>query len=86
MTAREAFNTALLEMLDGDRTPPCANDGRFTSEDPAERAEVIAWCRRCPLTAPCAAMATEERPVWGVWGPGRDYSPTRPKEIRSATP
>lgn len=76
MTARDAFNVALRAVLDDGRTPPCADDERFTSDKAAERAAVVTWCNRCPLTTACAALATEERPVWGVWGPGRDYSPT----------
>ncbi|KJK10789.1 hypothetical protein UB45_17050 [Terrabacter sp. 28] len=84
MTARDAFNTALRDLLDDGRTPPCANEPRFTSDDPAERAAVLHWCQRCPLVAACAALAEEEDHRHGVWA-GIDRSPRTRKPGRPKT-
>ncbi|KRB45004.1 WhiB family transcriptional regulator [Terrabacter sp. Root181] len=73
MTAREAFNVALLDLLDDGGKLACADDpDAWTGDDPAEKARAARICRSCPLLPHCAAVAVEEKHQHGVWA-GVDF-------------
>jgi hypothetical protein len=50
------------------------------SEDRDERAAAQA-CKSCPLLTPCAALAAEIKPSFGIWA-GTDRTPTSRKATR----
>jgi hypothetical protein len=79
MSARDRLNAALLVMAERQDRPRCGewHEGEpWTSEDAELRAWAAAQCTGCPLLEVCAAVGTEERHAWGVWG-GTDRSPSR---------
>jgi hypothetical protein len=47
---------------------PCANDPRFTSDDPGDRAEAAVLCGGCAVAASCLAGARARGETWNVWG------------------
>lgn len=57
----------------GDQDAPCADDPRWTSNEPEHRAAAAPGCRWCPALAQCDAYAQALQPVAGVWA-GRRLS------------
>lgn len=49
---------------------PCQGDdpGRWTSDDPSDRAAAAAACSTCPAIRACAAYARTAKERCGVWG------------------
>lgn len=68
MTAVEALDDALLQMVEHGQRPPCTGLPGFISDDPAERAMAARICQSCPLVELCAAAADERKEPHGVWG------------------
>ena len=75
MSASEIFTLAPHTAVGRDQPPPCAGSSdSWLSESPGERASAARMCAGCPLLEPCAALASEIRPRFGVFG-GRDFTP-----------
>lgn len=84
-TARGRFTAALIDMLNADRLPACAEPevrDSFVSEHFRERVKVLPLCSGCPLLVDCDATAVEEGHRFGVWG-GKDRAPL-PRSRRGA--
>lgn len=71
MSARENLNRALLNLAESRQRPRCADypiDSPWLSDEHTERAQAATWCTGCPVIDLCAAVGTEERHAFGVWG------------------
>lgn len=66
--------------------PECTGDDRFTADhlDPADRAELRAICRRCPLIDECAALGIAVGAPGGFWA-GVERHPPQPRPGRRKT-
>jgi hypothetical protein len=68
VTAAETMARELIQLTDRREVPPCASGSDlWMSEDQGERAIAARRCTGCPLLTPCAALAAEFKPSFGVW-------------------
>ncbi len=75
--ARGRLAAALAELSDAGGVVVCATDARFLGDYRKERAEVVGWCRGCPVFDACREAGQFE--VFGVWA-GQDRTP-HPDEL-----
>lgn len=68
MNARERFDLALAELDEMGGRVPCRGHEEWTSEDSEDRRYAARLCAACPLVGKCAAVATENKIRFGVWG------------------
>jgi Transcription factor WhiB len=67
-TAAEVMGSELIQLTDRRQVPPCASGGDlWMSESSDERAWAAHACTGCPLLTPCADLAAEIKPSFGVW-------------------
>ena len=84
MTATKEFYSRLTNLIDNDGVLPCwdrAAGNPWIGDTREEREYAAHRCLACPLTSACAAMATEQQAVFGIYG-GLDYA-QRPGQCRT---
>lgn len=69
--ARNAY--AELTAAMAHHRPACADDDRFTADNPVNSERVAAICSACPIRRECGTYAELAQPTAGFWA-GNDYT------------